>query len=73
MREPDGCDKHKQAFENELMKLNLDLSKSPGKFLDGFQAEIARLQLAAQVASYYCGVKKQEGVHNFSRPVWESP
>ena len=35
MREPDSSEKHKQAFEVELKKLDEFLKKSSGKFLDG--------------------------------------
>lgn len=35
IREPDGSEKHKQALEVELTKLNKFLSENPHRFLDG--------------------------------------
>ena len=61
MREPDGCDKHKQAFENELMKLNLDLSKSPGKFLDGSRLKLPDCNLLPKLHHIIVASKSKKG------------
>lgn len=61
MREPDGSDKHKQAFENELIKLDQFLAKSPGTFLDGSTLKLPDCNLLPKLHHIIVASKSKKG------------